>query len=238
MDDAPAGYDAGDTTVKGSCATAADGMCTISNVLPPGDYCLVETVVPSGYDAASPQCFSLAFDESKSVSFVDPRHTGAILITKTRKHAASGPGDHPHAGVTFTVTGGDLPAVGQQVVTAADGTVCLDGLLLSSFVGAYSVTETVPGGYTAIGDTSKSVTVSQKSTCGDGDEATVSFANMPLTNISVSVTSQVSGGTQSTIECKLGETTVGSVSTWTENPTVNLTNQQPGTYICTIVVDP
>ena len=28
-----------------------------------------------------------------------PRHAekGAILITKTRKHAADGPGDHPHA---------------------------------------------------------------------------------------------------------------------------------------------
>ena len=30
---------------------------------------------------------------------------GAIKITKTRKHAAAGPGDHPHAGVPFTVNG-------------------------------------------------------------------------------------------------------------------------------------
>ena len=48
--------------------------------------------------------------ETVTCTFHDARETGAIEITKTRKHAAAGSGDHPHAGVTFTVTGGGLPA--------------------------------------------------------------------------------------------------------------------------------
>jgi hypothetical protein len=35
------------------------------------------------------------------------RLLGAIEITKTRKHAADGSSDHPHAGVDFVITGGD-----------------------------------------------------------------------------------------------------------------------------------
>ena len=58
-------------------------------------------------------------------TFVNERQVGAIRIAKTRKHAAEGTGDHPHAGVAFTihdnVTDGDIP-----VVTGADGTVCVD----------------------------------------------------------------------------------------------------------------
>jgi hypothetical protein len=45
------------------------------------------------------------------------------------------------------------------------------------------------------------VTVNQGSSCGDGNEATVSFHNTSLTNVTVSVDSQVSGGTASDIEC-------------------------------------
>ena len=46
-----------------------------------------------------------------TVTFVNPRQRGAILITKTRKHAATpNIADDPHPGVTFTVkdSGGNV----------------------------------------------------------------------------------------------------------------------------------
>ena len=72
--------------------------------------------------------------------------------------------------MTFTVTGGELPAGGVTAVTDANGEACVDGLVLSGFVGDYTVTETVPAGYLGH-PTSDSVTVDTESTCGDGNEA-------------------------------------------------------------------
>lgn len=244
------GYDKDtDKESVGSCETGAgsndDGKCSITGILPPDGtwppeswYCLVETTTPPNYNTANPQCFKLGLDATKSVSFVNPRQRGAIKITKTRKHAADGAGDHPHAGVKFTITGGELDVAGVEVTTDANGEACVDNLVLTSFVGPYSVTETVPDNYVADGDTSKSVSVTQEATCGSGNEDSVAFSNTPLTDITVSVDSLVDGGTKSTIVCKQGETVVGSVATPTEDPTLSLSNKLPGTYVCTIVVDP
>ena len=81
--------------------------------------------------------------------YINRQQLGAILVTKTRKHAADGPGDHPHAGVNFTVNGVT------KVTTDADGEVCFDGLPF----GTYTVTETRAGGYLTDGRIGKSVTV-------------------------------------------------------------------------------
>jgi uncharacterized surface anchored protein len=81
-----------------------------------------------------------------SLTFVDPRQRGAIEVTKLRKHAADGPGDHPQVGVSFTVNG-----VTKQ--TDANGKACFDNLLF----GDYTVHETVPTGYK--GEADKTVTV-------------------------------------------------------------------------------
>jgi hypothetical protein len=69
-----------------------------------------------------------------------------------------------------------------------------------------------------------------------GETVTCTFTNTPLTTIDVLVDSLVGGGTKSTIECKQGATPVGSASL-AEDPTLSLSNQKPGTYVCTIVVD-
>ena len=218
--------------------------------LNPGTYDVAETV-PAGWnlvsstcnDGSAPASIGLSAGETVTCTFHDARKKGAILITKTRKHAASGSGDHPHAGVTFTITGGNLPAAGVTAVTDADGEACVDGLLLSSFAGDYTVTETVPAGYSA-SPTSDSVTVSQESTCGDGNEAAAGpFHNTPLTNISVSVDSQVDGGTASTIDCAKAPSSVDDPPNATStgangDGSLALNNQEPGTYNCTIVVDP
>ncbi len=163
-----------------------------------------------------------------------------ILITKLRKHAASGPGDHAHVGVKFTVTGGELPAAGVEVTTNSNGEACLDGLVLSSFAGDYTATETVPAGYQPVGDTSKTVTVSDEATCSSGPKAGVEFHNMPLTDITVSVDSQVDGGTASTIDCEppVGDPPNPTPTNATGDGSLKLSNKEPGTYVCRIVVDP
>lgn len=209
--------------------------------LAPGTYDVAETV-PAGWNLASATCddgsdpasIGLSGGETVTCTFVNERQQGAILITKTRKHAAFGPGDWAHPGVDFTITGGSLPSGGTTVTTDANGEACVDGLVLSSFVGNYTVTETVPDGYAADGDTSKTVTVSEEATCEDGDPATVSFANTPLTDVSIDVTSQVDGGTKSTIDC--GDE--GDSGDFADPAELDLEDLEPGTYTCTIEIDP
>jgi hypothetical protein len=129
------------------------------------------------------------------------------------------------------------------VTTGPDGTACLDDLVVSSLVGDYTVTESVPSGYVADGDTSKTVSVTAESDCGDGNEATVSFSNTPLTNVTVSVDSQVDGGTASVISCTDADGNVYGGSTGANGDgslTVNdlLPTDPTVTLTCTVIVDP
>jgi hypothetical protein len=106
---------------------------------------------------------------------------------------------------------------------------------------SYTVHETVPAGYHVDGN-DKSVTVDNSAKCSDTTYVgeTVSFHNTPLTDISVTVDSQVNGGTSSTITCKdSGDNTVASGSTGANGDgSASATDLEPGTYTCTVVVDP
>jgi hypothetical protein len=230
------------TTAAGAAGKDSE---TFSN-LNPGTYDVAETV-PAGWTLVSSTCsngnapsaVTLTGGATVTCTFHDAREVGSILITKTRKHAAAGSGDHAHAGVTFTVTTSGGTVVGSGS-TDANGELCVDNVLLSQFAGDYTVTETVPAGYVADGATAKTVTVTQAGGCGSGNEATVSFANTPLTNITVTVDSQVDGGTASTISCvDSGANTVASGSTGANGDgSAEADDLTPDTYICTIVVDP
>jgi hypothetical protein len=242
------------TTAAGAIGKDAD---TFSD-LAPGTYDVAETV-PVGWnlvaatttcdDGSDPASISLSGGETVTCTFHNARERGAIDILKLRKHAAApGTDDVPHPGVTFTITGGSLPAGGVTRVTDANGHACVSGLVLSSFVGNYTVTETVPAGYHAAAATAKTVTVSQESAgCGPegpppapvSPDADVSFLNIPLTNIVITVDSQVDGGTASTIDCD----TPAPNGTQSETDAVGdggqtHNNLEPGTYTCTVVVDP
>jgi len=242
--DGPPPAGAEDTATGDSCTTAADGTCTISNVAP-GQYWVVEdqSTLPAGYNPAPDQNIVIDADNlTVSLTFVNPREKGAIEIVKTRKHAADGPGDHAHAGVTFTVDGPGL-GDGAEVTTNAQGEACVDGLVLSGFVGDYTVTETVPAGYDADGPLTKTVSVTAESTCGDGNEAVVTFRNTPLTDVTVSVNSLVDGGTASTIECTDADGNVYNGSTGSNgdgNLTVEdlLPTDPTVTLTCEVVIDP
>ena len=105
-------------------------------------------------------------------------------MTKTRKHAADGPGDHPHSGVDFTVNG-------VTKTTDANGQACFDNLIF----GTYTVHETTPAGY--VGEADKTVMVDNKATCTEVPYVgeTVTFANTALSTNHDHVLSQVPGGT-------------------------------------------
>jgi Prealbumin-like fold domain len=228
-DNAPVGGSPGvEDTFVDDCTTGPPGFpageCSFTNVFQ-GEYWVVEITAPPGHDLPNPafQHVTVVADQTVTVTFVNPRQRGAIVINKTRKHAADGPGDHPHAGVVFTVNG-------QSVTTDANGQACVDNLLF----GSYMVTETVPAGYAAAGPTTKNVSVDNQADCtaGRANAEQVSFSNLPLTNLDVSVDSQIVGGTSSTIDCVVASAGPG------EDITLSADDLVPGTYNCTIVIDP
>ncbi len=160
-------------------------------------------------------------DDVADCTYFNKLQAGALRIHKDRKHAADGPGDHPHAGVTFGVSG-----VG-NFVTDSNGDICVEGLQ----PGSYTITETLPAGY-------HNATLTQSYTVVDDTDCTTAavaqFDNIPLTNVTVSVDSQVDGGTASSIDCVTASATTGANG----DGSLVMNNLEPQTLVCTIVIDP
>ena len=230
-------YTAGGGLSPTSFSLKNGGSRTYQNVPAKSGYSVAETV-PTNWQLTSATCddgspvsnIDVSPNEVVTCTFTNTLQTGAIKVTKTRKHAADGPGDHPQSGVSFTVNG-----VTKQ--TNANGVACFDGLTF----GSYTVHETVPAGYHVDGN-DKSVTIDNTAGCGDATYVgeNVSFHNTPLTDITVSVDSQVTGGTSSTITCKASDnSTVASGSTGAGGDgSTTASDLEPDTYTCTVVVDP
>ena len=221
--------------------------------LDPGTYDVAETV-PANWnldsatcdDTSDPASIGLSPGETVTCTFTNVRKVGAIEITKLRKHAADGLGvDHPFEGVEFVITGGELPAEGVTVTTDANGVACATGLIVSALLpngGLYTITETVPAGYAPVGTQTANVT--EAADCDGANAGAVKeFVNIPLTNLTVSVDSQVDGGTFSSIECDAtteDPDTLKDVDLTAEedDPSVTINDLEPGTYTCVVVIDP
>ena len=104
---------------------ADDGVFQNNDVLQGTGYTVVEDVIPTGWAFTSLDCsassgvtptivgaqVTFAIDSGTDVldcTYTNTLQEGAILIHKDRKHADSATGELPHAGVTFTLTGGNL----------------------------------------------------------------------------------------------------------------------------------
>jgi len=215
-------------TVVASCTTV-NGVCDFAAVTN-GEYWVVETVAPTGHELANPafQHVTVVADVQASVTFVDPRQRGAIRVTKTAKHAAAVGNVFAQSGVTFTIGG-------TAAVTDANGQACVDGFLF----GQYAVTETVPTGYLPAGDTTKNVTVDNAATCAGTPYAgeNVAFVNNPLTDVTISINSQVVGGTDSTVVCTNGGPNLDTDDV-TGDGSATATGLTERTITCTIVIDP
>jgi hypothetical protein len=170
-----------------------------------------------------------------SCTFINRRLGSAIKIIKTRSHAAAGPGlEHPHQGVTFNVFDEEDNLVGSGI-TDVNGEICIDGLEQ----GDYTVREVVPDGYEA--DFEEAVeTLDSEAKCSDDPFVgkVVEFHNKPLTDITMSVVSQIPGGTASTITCEPVATEPHPFPTDSDGyATFDLTNLLPGTYKCTVEIE-
>ncbi|HZD79357.1 MAG TPA: prealbumin-like fold domain-containing protein [Actinomycetota bacterium] len=203
--------------------------------------CSASTVSSANYSTDTSTravTFSIAAGETLDCTFTNTLQRGAIEITKTTIKDDSG-----LAGATFSITGPN--SYSNSVSSGSDGTVCLDGLTF----GDYTVTETAaPSGYAIDDDAGHTVTVDNNATCSDdpfGGE-TISFSDTPLSEVGVTFTSLAgSGVTNASIVCE--DSTPSVIDAVSENgdpdPAYDdtgetFTNLAPGTYTCTVVVDP
>jgi hypothetical protein len=233
-------------------ATAHTGYYCIDNVkLDSGGslHTVTETVPPPNHDlpATTSQTLSVTNTDtcatrlaattiSPDLTFVDPPSVSAILITKTGKDKSCTGAGTPTATCSADATrllGGAVFQLKQSgavkytsgSTSSTTGTVCIDGVAF----GTYTLHElTAPTGYSAGADVS--VTFAASSTCAGTPEVTKTVVDQPLTTITVSTTPTVTGTTTSTVQCT-GETSA-SITPHTTGGLV------PGTYICTVIIDP
>lgn len=162
---------------------------------------------------------------------------GAVLINKLAK--VPGDGTKPLVDVGFTI---NLPnggaAVTNEEFTDNTGAVCFDGLA----PGSYDAVETSPpAGYKGADPTG--VTVVGGTDCSINEPTPVEIENTPLTDISIDVTAQTSGATNSTIECFEGvldgtSTDPANTGPAADPASLDIVDLEPGTYICRIIIDP
>jgi hypothetical protein len=175
---------------------------------------------------------------SEIKDFIAPTSTplfsncGAIKITKT-----STKGGAALAGATFRITGPN--SYDQSFTTDSNGLICVDSLAF----GSYSITETAaPTGYAIDGTFPDSASVQSGGSCPSSPTVSKSYTDTPLTDITATATSEVTGAgaTASTISCvdssngDVGNSPQGPAA----SPSVSANGLRPGTYTCTIVVDP
>lgn len=165
-------------------------------------------------------------------TYTNTLQRGALLITKTSSKAAAS----PLAGAVFSITGPN--SYSNSVTTGAAGTACVDGLAF----GTYTVTETTgPPGYSIDNPNGVTVVVDHNATCSSGTpNAPAAFTDTPLTDITATATSEAVGGTKSSISCVDGNNAdVGnSPQGPAEAVSVAANGLKPGTYTCTLVIDP
>jgi hypothetical protein len=132
--------------------------------------------------------------------------------------------------VAFTLNSGTT-AVG-SATTGANGVACISGVPF----GSYTLHETVPTGESPDAQ-DRPVTVSAQDVstdCSGANTVAVAVVNTPLTDLTVHAVSEIAGGTKSTISCTNG----GPSASLAEDATASKTGLAPGTYVCTVVIDP
>jgi hypothetical protein len=248
---------AGKTLGSSAPADNSPGNTVDEKNLSPATYTITEGPDPSGFAFAFASCsggttsingkqvtVTLAVNDVVVCIFQNNQQTGALKIVKTSSKAAA----TPLAGAMFSIkdpNGNALP--GSPFTTDANGVICVDGL---TTLGGYKVQETSPPtGYSIDDSTEHTVGVT-----GSGAKCTdsgftgqvLTFTDTPLTDLTVNVRSEVTGGTTSRITCtgpspstsNVGNSPQPSATTLGDPETVTATGLTPGTYSCTVMIDP
>lgn len=238
-----------DTTPSAFTLNAATNDTEDCTNVPFGNYTVTESLAANfvlesltcssggSQDATNPLQADIGLTATNSpitCTYLNKQQLGALKITKTSSKAAA----TPLAGATFTVTDSSGTAItGSPFTTGSDGTFCVSGVAF----GTYTVTETAaPTGYQIDNPNGVGVTVNANGTCTSGSQATHTFTDTPLTDIGATARSEVTGGTQSTISCTdaNGKDVGTSPQGPSGAPSVSANGLLPGTYTCTIVIDP
>jgi hypothetical protein len=203
---------------------------------------------------------SLGISENWVCTYVNDQQLGAIKIVKTSSKTAATPLGGAHFQICsndgpYTTTSPCVPVKtgSGDLVTSSTagttlGTVCIDNLPFGS---NYYVSEkTPPTGYANdAGATTTPVTVNSNTTCS-GTPQTLTYTDTPKTDLTVHVASEATGGTASRISCVNGSSNIGNspqpadtagtppVQNFSDPETVTANGLLPGTYTCTIVIDP
>lgn len=208
---------------------ATDQTITVTNSASCATRLAANPIVPDGSD------------------FVDTLQVGAIKITKVGKDKNCTGSGTPDAdcsaastrllngavfelktGTTVNYTSNATSGTGSNA-----GVTCIDNVT----PGTYTLHEkTAPSGYAAAAD--QPVTIAPNTSCsGTGTHAplSVTVTDQPLTTITVSTTPQVAGATTSTVQCTPATATGDSAPVATPHTTNAVV---PGTYVCTVVIDP
>lgn len=242
-----------DPVTGNTFSLADDGVQTYNDVLFGEDLTVSEdAVTATGWEFVSLNCSAstgvvpdisgqtATFDLDDASDVVDCTFTnrlqqGAITIRKqTIKSGNAG-----LQGAEFSITGPG--SYSNNVTSGADGTICVDGLAW----GNYTVTETkAPNGYAIDDPTGNVVVVDNNANCSDDlDGETITFDDTPLTDVLVRAKGQVDGQTASSIECvdsdgdDIGNSPQPATG-FSDPAQVDAVGLEPGTYTCTIVVDP
>jgi Prealbumin-like fold domain len=229
------------------CSPNAAGVKDYGANVQVGSYTVTEDAPPSNFVFTSLNCsasdlshgstlstsgptvsFTLAADDIVDCTYTNTLQLGAIKVTKT-----SIKGNAPLAGAVFSVSGQP------NLTTGVDGTACVDHLQF----GSYTVTEvSAPGGFAIDDPAAHIVDVQTNAECPNASVgADLSFTDTPLTDITATAHSQAPapGGTVSTIDCvDSSNAAVGNSPQSGGDAAVAATGLRPGTYVCTIVVDP
>ncbi|HEU4540164.1 MAG TPA: SpaA isopeptide-forming pilin-related protein [Jiangellaceae bacterium] len=235
-------------TTPGACMIGVDGNtlhCSVGDLAPGASFTVrVQTTapIPLGSDFCGMPLNNTAFADADNADEVDDDATinvicGAIEVNKFAKVPGS-TSTQPVAGAGFTLfDNGTAITPPGQVTTGPDGVACFDGLPVNT---TFRLSETTtPFGYATAPDRSVTSSAGNANCDGTGMPTTVEVENLPLTDFDGTLTAQIPGATNSTIVCVDDEGhPIGTSGPFGDPATVDIDGLVPGTYTCTLVIDP
>ncbi|MBX3072191.1 MAG: hypothetical protein KF883_16935, partial [Thermomicrobiales bacterium] len=144
-------------------ANGEPGIVQIDDI-PTGSVDVAETTVPDGYNGGAPQTVEIAGGEQATLTFVNERNTGSLVITKTDADGEA------LAGACFTVGGQEVCDDGEGDANGEPGVIQIDDIP----TGAVEVAESsAPDGY--------DIAAPQTADIRGGEQAELTFADQRST---------------------------------------------------------
>jgi hypothetical protein len=200
---------------------------------------------------------NLAGGGSITCTYTNNQQLGAIKINKISSKAAATALAGAHFRICTNGTDGGAFTTCTAAKTGSDdlnsGTatfVCVDNLAFGDY---YVSEKSPPSGYAVDDATVHKVTVDTNAKCSDTTYVgeSITFKDTPKTDLTVHAASEASGGTKSRISCVNNSSAdIGNspqpadtpgppvVQNFADPVTVTANGLAPGTYTCTVVIDP